>query len=186
MNSTKLDVFLSALTAFCIAAGGAIVTVVGSQSGGTTALNKTAWILAGALGLVAAAKDVRSLLKLPPVSLAVSAPARTATLLVLLAILGSLCGCAYVRSTTRSVTTVTTNGIPVVTQKTTVTGYAMLEANQSLMTLRNQSSMSGYTNKTYAPGTYIGQLNETATNTGLTNLIKILQAVAALSAAGGL
>jgi hypothetical protein len=70
MNSSKLDVFFSALTAFCIVAGGSIVVVVGSQAGGTTALNKTAWILAIATGLVAAAKDVRSLLKLPPVSVA--------------------------------------------------------------------------------------------------------------------
>ena len=95
-----------------------------------------------------------------------------------------LCGFAYVRSTTRSVTSFTTNGVPVITQKTTVTGYAMLEANQSMMTLRNQSAESGSTNKTYAPGTYIGQLNETATNNGLTNVIKLLQAIAVLSATG--
>jgi hypothetical protein len=100
MNSTKLDVFLSALTAFCIASGGAIVTVVGSQAGGTTALNKTAWILAGALGLVAAAKDVRSLLKLPPVSLSVSRPvAVTAKAIVPLLAMAFLVGCVSATAT---------------------------------------------------------------------------------------
>jgi hypothetical protein len=92
-----------------------------------------------------------------------------------------LCGCAYVRSTTRSFTTLSTNGTPIVTQKTTVIGYAMLEANQALTTLRNQSSTSGYTNRTYGPGTYIGGLNEQATNNGLTNVINLLKAIAALS-----
>ena len=74
--NTKLDVFFSALTAFCVVAGGSIVTVISSQAGGTAALNKTAWILSCALGLVAAAKDVRSLLKLPPVPLSVKSPVK--------------------------------------------------------------------------------------------------------------
>ena len=70
----SIDIFLSALTAFAIVAGGSIVTVVASQPGGTGALNKTAWIVSGAVGLVAAAKDVRSLMKLPPVSLSAKSP----------------------------------------------------------------------------------------------------------------
>jgi hypothetical protein len=70
----KLDVLLSALTAFLVVAGGALVTVIASQPSGTAALNKTAWILAVVTGLVAAAKDVRSLMKLPPVSMSIKAP----------------------------------------------------------------------------------------------------------------
>jgi hypothetical protein len=70
----SIDILLSALTAFAIVSGGSIVTVVASQPGGTGALNKTAWIVSGAVGLVAAAKDVRSLLKLSPVSLSVKSP----------------------------------------------------------------------------------------------------------------
>ena len=76
MNSTQLDVALSALTAFTIVAGGAIVTVVASQPGGTASLNSTVWIVAGVVGLVAAAKDVRSLLKFPPVPLSTKPPVR--------------------------------------------------------------------------------------------------------------
>ena len=72
--NSALDVLLSALTAFAIVAGGSIITVVASQPGGTGALNKTAWIVSGAVGLVAAAKDVRSLLKLPPVPLSAKSP----------------------------------------------------------------------------------------------------------------
>ena len=74
--NSALDVLLSALTAFAIVAGGSIITVVASQPGGTGALNKTAWIVSGAVGLVAAAKDVRSLLKLPPVPLSVKPPVK--------------------------------------------------------------------------------------------------------------
>lgn len=79
MNSTNLDVFFSGLTAFAIAAGGSIVAIIGSQPGGTAALNKTAWILSGALGLVAAAKDVRAQLKLPPVTASLKKPVDTTT-----------------------------------------------------------------------------------------------------------
>ena len=76
MNSTNLDVFFSALTAFSIVTGGSLITVIGSQPGGTGALNKTAWIIAIATGIVAASKDVRSLLKFPPVSLSTKPPVK--------------------------------------------------------------------------------------------------------------
>ena len=56
---------VSAVTAFIITAGGTIVVVVGSQPAG--ALNRTAWILAGVLGLTASAKDLRSSFRLPPI-----------------------------------------------------------------------------------------------------------------------
>jgi hypothetical protein len=108
--NTKLDVFFSALTAFAVVAGGSIVTVVGSQSGGTEALNKTAWILAIATGLVAAAKDVRSLLKLPPVTLVVAA--KTAVALVALLL---LVGCVSA--------TATRTGKDGSTQSINVTGF---------------------------------------------------------------
>jgi hypothetical protein len=72
--NTNLDIFLSALTAFLVVAGGALVTVIVSQPAGTASLNKTAWIMSVVLGLVAAAKDVRAQLKLPPVSLSTKSP----------------------------------------------------------------------------------------------------------------
>lgn len=59
----NLQIILSAITAFVIGAGGAIVVVAGSGND----LNKTAWILSCVLGGITAAKDVRSLLKMPPV-----------------------------------------------------------------------------------------------------------------------
>ena len=66
MNKTQIA--LSAFTAFAIVSGGSLVVVISSQPTGTDALNKTSWILSIVLGVVAAAKDVRSLLQLPPVS----------------------------------------------------------------------------------------------------------------------
>jgi hypothetical protein len=74
MDSTNFDIFLSAVTAFAIVAGGSIVTVVASQPGGTGALNKTAWIMSAVLGSVAAAKDVRNFLKLSSVPLSAKTP----------------------------------------------------------------------------------------------------------------
>jgi hypothetical protein len=64
MNPKTITVIVSAITAFVIAAGGAVVVVVGS---GNT-LNRSAMVMAVGLGLVSAAKDTRSLLSLPPVS----------------------------------------------------------------------------------------------------------------------
>jgi hypothetical protein len=91
MSTSKIDVFLSALTAFAIVAGGSLVTVIASQPAGTGALNKSAWILSAVLGLVAAAKDARSLLKLPPLSPAALTAAAKAT--VAIAALVLLVGC---------------------------------------------------------------------------------------------
>jgi len=59
----KTSVAISALTAFVISAGGAIGIV--AASGNT--LNQTVWILSAVVGAISAAKDVRSLLQLPPV-----------------------------------------------------------------------------------------------------------------------
>lgn len=63
MNNTA-QIIVSAATAFTISAGGAIVAVVGSGNN----LNATAWAIALTFGAMSAAKDVRSLLKLPPVN----------------------------------------------------------------------------------------------------------------------
>lgn len=60
-----LEILLSAFTAFCITGGGAVgVALVASGN----KMNREAWILAAAAGLVSAAKDIRSLLRLPPVN----------------------------------------------------------------------------------------------------------------------
>lgn len=90
--NTKLEIFLSAFTAFAIVGGGSIVTIVSSQPGGTGSLNKTAWIMSAALGLIAAAKDVRALLKLPPATVAAALRA-TAKTVPIIAIALLLCGC---------------------------------------------------------------------------------------------
>ncbi len=61
-----LLVFISALTAFVIAAGGSLAIAFLTLKGNTP--DRIVWISAGVLGLISAAKDTRSLLKLPPVN----------------------------------------------------------------------------------------------------------------------
>lgn len=56
---------ISATTAFIISAGGSIT--VGLVAGKGT-MSKEAWALAVAIGAMSAAKDLRSLFKLPPVN----------------------------------------------------------------------------------------------------------------------
>lgn len=58
---------ISAGTAFVISAGGAL-GVVGISAGPQIMLGKTAVITACVVGAVSAAKDLRSLYKLPPVN----------------------------------------------------------------------------------------------------------------------
>jgi hypothetical protein len=88
---------LSALTAFVIAGGGTITTVLLSQPGGTASINLNVWIGAAVVGLIAGAKDYRSLNKLPPVeTLKKMGVTVTKTAVVLLAAL-FLCGCNTVK-----------------------------------------------------------------------------------------
>lgn len=61
-----VQILCSAFTAFAITAGGSLLVLLASN--GKAALNATAWIISGVVGIVAAAKDVRNLLQLPPVS----------------------------------------------------------------------------------------------------------------------
>jgi hypothetical protein len=61
-----LLITLSALTAFIIGAGGAITVAFVTSKG--AAIGEAAWAISIATGLMVAAKDVRSLLKLPPVN----------------------------------------------------------------------------------------------------------------------
>jgi len=61
-----LTIFISALTAFIITAGCSIGLSIATLKGGMP--DKIIWILACVLGLGSAAKDTRSLLKLPPVN----------------------------------------------------------------------------------------------------------------------
>lgn len=62
---TRLQVFLSAMSAGIITGGGAVAIVVATGNH----LNTSVWTLAGLLGAVAAAKDYRATMKLPPVSI---------------------------------------------------------------------------------------------------------------------
>lgn len=55
---------LSALTAFVIGAGGVIMGVVGSGY----ELNVKSWTIASVVGAMAASKDIRSLMRMPPVT----------------------------------------------------------------------------------------------------------------------
>ena len=54
---------LSAITAFIIAGGGSLMTVLISGY----AINDKTWLAAVVLGLMAASKDIRSLMRMPPV-----------------------------------------------------------------------------------------------------------------------
>ena len=54
---------LSAITAFIIAGGGSLMTVLISGY----AINDKTWLAAIVLGLMAASKDIRSLMRMPPV-----------------------------------------------------------------------------------------------------------------------
>ena len=100
MNKTAI--IISAVTAFIITGGGVIVGVTGS---GYT-LNTTSWIVAGIFGLMAAAKDVRSLLKLPPVDNGTPPSSPTGNKIPLLLLCGALAlgtsGCATVSPTTKA------------------------------------------------------------------------------------
>jgi hypothetical protein len=55
---------LSALTAFIIAGGGSLMTVLISGYN----INDRTWLAAVVLGLMAASKDIRSLMRMPPVA----------------------------------------------------------------------------------------------------------------------
>lgn len=83
----------------------------------------------------------------------------------------ALSGCAYLKSTTSRTTTLTTNGIPVVTETTTAKGYTLFDGNASLVKFRNQSGYSGGTNGGWAPGTYASGVNESSNTTNLVNII---------------
>lgn len=61
----KLAIIISGTTAFIISGGGSLGVALVATKGAT--LDNTVWVLAVVVGLVSAAKDVRSLYKLPPV-----------------------------------------------------------------------------------------------------------------------
>ena len=61
-----ITIIISAITAFVITAGGALAIAFLAVHGAMPDL--PVWISAVVLGFVAAAKDTRSLLKLPPVN----------------------------------------------------------------------------------------------------------------------
>lgn len=65
MIMKPLTIVVSAITAFTIAAGGAIGVAFVATGGAMP--NTGVWILSVIVGLVSAAKDTRSLLQLPPV-----------------------------------------------------------------------------------------------------------------------
>ena len=56
--------FLSALTAFVIGSGGVITGVIGSGY----ELNQKSWTIAIVIGAMAASKDWRSQMRMPPIS----------------------------------------------------------------------------------------------------------------------
>lgn len=58
-------IVISAFTAFCISAGGSMIVALVTNKG--IMPDVTIWALAIIIGLVSAAKDIRSLLQLPPV-----------------------------------------------------------------------------------------------------------------------
>jgi hypothetical protein len=58
-----IQYILSSLTAFVIAGGGSIISVVGSGY----ELNGKTWAISCVIGAMAASKDIRSLMRMPPV-----------------------------------------------------------------------------------------------------------------------
>lgn len=90
MNATAI---ISAVTAFAIGAGGVLT---GAATSGK--LSTSSIVIALVFGLIAGAKDLRSLYKLPPVDGAGPAPGATAALMLLCALgLGALAGCAAIQ-----------------------------------------------------------------------------------------
>lgn len=61
----ELPVWISPVTAFVIAGGGSVGVALVATKG--AAIDTTVWVLAAIVGAVSAAKDLRSLYKLPPV-----------------------------------------------------------------------------------------------------------------------
>lgn len=88
-----------------------------------------------------------------------------------------LSGCAFLHSTT----TRTTDAKGVVTEKTTATGYALFDANSSLMKFRNQSGNSSPTN--FAAGTFVQGLNEQASSSNVVAILHELGNIAGQAAA---
>lgn len=61
---TTMQYLLSALTAFVIAGGGSLLAVLGSGY----KPNQESWIISIVTGAMAASKDIRSLMRSPPVA----------------------------------------------------------------------------------------------------------------------
>jgi hypothetical protein len=96
-----------------------------------------------------------------------------------------LCGCAFLHSkTTRTYSILPGGTITNVTEKTVATAYTLWDANSSLAKFRNQSSQSGYGSNTFAPGTYMSALNESATSTNINDLVGTIVGAAVKAAAG--
>lgn len=65
-----------------------------------------------------------------------------------------------------------------ITETTSARAYALFDSNAALTKFVNRSGYVGATN-IYAPGTYIGALNENASSTNLANIISaVAQGVA--------
>lgn len=62
----ELPMWISPVTAFVIAGGGSLGVALIATKG--VPLDSTVWIVAAVVGAVSAAKDLRSLYKLPPVA----------------------------------------------------------------------------------------------------------------------
>jgi hypothetical protein len=95
------------------------------------------------------------------------------------------CGCAFLHSTTTRTYSVLPGGtITNVTEKTVATAYTLWDANSTLAKFRNQSSPSGFGSNTFAPGTYMQNLNESSTSTNINELIGVVVGAAVKAAVG--
>jgi hypothetical protein len=98
----------------------------------------------------------------------------------------ALCGCAYMKSNTHSVTRYEilngTNHVQVVEQDTHSRAFTLFDANSSLTKFRNGSSDSTLGTNTIAPGTYASGINESAS---ATNVVAVANALAAIATAVG-
>ena len=98
----------------------------------------------------------------------------------------ALTGCAYLHSTTTRTLSVLPGGsITNVVEKTVATAYTLWDANSSLAKFKNQSSPSNYGSNTFAPGTYMVNVAESATSTNVNDLVASVVGAAVSAAIKG-
>lgn len=101
-----------------------------------------------------------------------------------------LCGCAYMKSNTHSITRNEiisgTNNVQVVEQDTHARAFTFFDANSQLQKFRNGSGETTYSSNSISAGTWASGINESSSTTNLAANINavnsLLMTIGALSA----